>query len=65
MKTGKRIEQIREDGIDALVKKLGPDGMIRFMQQFDSGRGDYTKDRHAMLDNYTIDDIVSEIAENK
>ncbi len=61
MKTGKRIEQIREDGINALSQKLGPDGMIRFIQQFDSGRGDYTKDRHTMLDNYTIDDIVGEI----
>jgi hypothetical protein len=61
MKTRKRIEEIREDGIDALAKKLGPDGMIRFIQQFDSGRGDYTKDRHALLDNYTIDEIVAEI----
>lgn len=61
MKTGKGIEKIREEGIDALAKKLGPDGMIRFMQQFDSGRGDYTKDRHALLDSYTIDDIVGEI----
>jgi hypothetical protein len=65
MKTRKGIEQIRKDGIDALAKELGPDGMIRFIQQFDSGRGDYTKDRHALLDGYTIDDIVSEIAENK
>jgi len=61
MKTGKRIEQIRKDGMDALIKKLGPDGMIRFIQQFDSGRGDYTKDRHAVLDGYSIDDIVNEI----
>jgi hypothetical protein len=61
MKTGKRIEQIRKDGMDALIKKLGPDGMIRFIQQFDSGSGDYTKDRHAVLDGYSIDDIVNEI----
>lgn len=61
MKTRKGIEEIRKDGIDALAKKLGPDGMIRFIQQFDSGRGDYTKDRHALLDSYTIDDIVGEI----
>lgn len=61
MKTKKGIEQIREEGIEALIKKLGPDGMIRFIQQFDSGRGDYTKDRHALLDGYTIDDIVAEI----
>jgi len=61
MKTRKGIEQIREEGIDVLAKKLGPDGMIRFIQQFDSGRGDYTKDRHALLDIYTIDDIVGEM----
>jgi len=47
--------------MDALMKKPGPDGMIRFIQQFDSGSGDYTKDRHAILDRYTIDDIVNEI----
>jgi len=47
--------------MDALMKKLRPDGMIRFKQQFDSGSGDYTKDRHAILDRYTIDDIVNEI----
>ena len=61
MKTRKGIEEIRKDGIDALAKKLGPDGMIRFIQQFDSGRGDYTKERHAILDSYTIEDIVGEI----
>ena len=61
MKTKIRIENIRKDGLDALIKKLGPDGMIRFMQQFDSGRGDYTKDRHLLLDNYSIDDVIQEI----
>ena len=47
--------------MDALMKKPGPDGMIRFIKQFDSGSGDYTKDRHAILDSFTIDDIVNEI----
>lgn len=61
MKTKMKIESIRKEGLDALTKKLGPDGMIRFMQQFDSGSGDYTKDRHRLLDNYSIDDIVQEI----
>jgi hypothetical protein len=61
MKNRRGIEQIRKDGIDVLIKKLGPDGMIRFIQQFDSGRGDYTRDRHVILDSYTIEDIVNEI----
>lgn len=61
MKTTKGIDQIRKEGFDILVKKLGPDGMIRFIQQFDSGRGDYTRERHAILDHYSIDDIISEL----
>ena len=52
---------IRRLGIDALTEKLGPIGMIEFMRQFDSGYGDYTKERHAWLDNLTVEDICNEI----
>lgn len=34
--------QIRSKGIRALVEALGPVGMARFLQQFDTGSGDYT-----------------------
>ena len=52
---------IRRLGIDALTEKLGPIGMVEFMRQFDSGYGDYTKERHAWLDNLTIEDVYNEI----
>jgi len=52
---------IRRLGIDALTEKLGPIGMVEFMRQFDSGYGDYTKERHAWLDNLTMEDIINEI----
>lgn len=32
-------------GIQALKEALGPVGMARFMQQYDPGYGDYTKER--------------------
>ena len=32
---------------------LGAVGMIRFLQQFRTGDGDYSKDRHAWLDQET------------
>ena len=60
-KLTKDINAIKRLGIDALTEKLGPIGMIEFMRQFDSGYGDYTKERHAWLDNLTIDDIINEI----
>lgn len=37
--------QIRKMGLDILGKSLGPVGMVRFLQQFETGSGNYTKDR--------------------
>jgi hypothetical protein len=57
----KDMNSLRRLGIDALTEKLGPIGMVEFMRQFDSGYGDYTKDRDTWLNNLTIEDISSEI----
>ena len=43
------LEEIRQRGIRALTRELGPAGMIRFLQQFETGRGDYSIDRHQWL----------------
>lgn len=34
---------------------------IRFIQQYDSINGNYTKERHLLLDCLTIDDILADI----
>ena len=57
----KDMNSIRRLGIEALTEKLGPIGMVEFMRQFDSGYGDYTKERHIWLDNLTVEDISKEI----
>jgi hypothetical protein len=61
VKTNMKIEEIRKIGFEVLSKSLGPDGMIRFLQQFDSGSDDYTKNRYKWLRNYSIDKIYSEL----
>ncbi|MDR3284828.1 MAG: hypothetical protein LBS97_06590 [Treponema sp.] len=53
----KDMNTIRKLGIEVLTERLGPIGMIEFMHQFDSGYGDYTKERHEWLDNLSIEDI--------
>jgi hypothetical protein len=53
----KDMGTIRKLGIDALNEKLGPIGMVEFLRQFDSGYGDYTKERHKWLDGLTIEEI--------
>ncbi|WP_414563171.1 hypothetical protein [Anabaena sp. CCY 9613] len=50
-------------GIEALSKALGPAGMARFMQQFEMGSGDYTRDRDQILGNPSIDEIFADIQE--
>ena len=50
--------QIRQLGLKVLSRELGPVAMIRFLQQYEVGTGDYSKERHQWLDKITIDDIV-------
>lgn len=58
-------QQIRTAGLAALSRELGVVGMIRFMQQFEMGQGDYSKDRHKWLDQYSVADIAKMIQEKK
>jgi len=53
--------RIREQGLDALVKALGPVDMVRFLQQFELGSGDYTRDRGEWLKDITVHGAVAEI----
>jgi hypothetical protein len=49
--------QIRQLGLEILSRELGPVAMIKFLQQYEIGTGDYSRERHQWLDKITIDDI--------
>lgn len=51
------LDQIRRDGLDALRKRLGRAGMIRFLQQFETGSGDYVAERRGWVDKTSLDDL--------
>jgi hypothetical protein len=53
--------ELRRAGIEALIEALGPVGMVRFLQQFDSGHGDYTALRHALLGDPSADELMDEV----
>lgn len=59
------LEQIRTEGLKALDRHLGPDGMIRFLQQFEKGRGNYTKERHAWLKETSVDALAEKIVKQR
>jgi hypothetical protein len=54
-------EEIRQLGLTALTHSLGPVDTIRFLQQFDRGQGDYTKERNDFLDNPALDEVLQEL----
>lgn len=54
-------EEIRREGLHALRDRLGQAGMIRFLQQFEEGKGDYVKERQAWVDNTSLDEIIEAI----
>ena len=55
------LEQIRVRGLQSLSRDLGPVGLVRFLQQFETGYGDYTEERHRWLGDQTVDELVHEI----
>ena len=48
--------EIRNVGIKAVQDALGPVGMVKFMQQYDMGYGDYTKEKQEQSD-ISLDEI--------
>lgn len=58
------ISEIRKKGYDALVDALGPVDAARYIQSYDKGHGDYTRERKKWLSN-DFDYVVSEIIENR
>lgn len=53
--------ELRRAGIRALIDRLGLSGTVRFLQQFDAGYGDYTREREQWLSGLTVDDIVQDV----
>jgi hypothetical protein len=57
------LDEVRQEGLDALRERLGRADMIRFLQQFETGRGDYSQERHEWVDRLSLQEI-EDIAEN-
>ena len=53
------MREIRAAGLAAMAQSLGVTGMVRCLQQYDSGEGDYTKERK-QGEGKTIEAILAE-----
>ena len=55
------LSEINEQAIRLLVRELGAADAARFISQFTTGYGDYTKERKQLFKDLTIEDVVQEI----
>jgi hypothetical protein len=61
-RNARSLPEIRDEGFEALMERLGPADALRFMHQYDAGRGDYTKERGSWLDGTSLDEIMGGIS---
>ena len=52
---------LRKMGLEALCKSLGPLGMVRFLQHYETGAGDYTRERDSWLKDIDTEAIAIEL----
>jgi hypothetical protein len=51
------LDEVRRDGMAALEERLGRADMVRFLQQFETGNGDYARQRRDWVDRTSLEDI--------
>jgi hypothetical protein len=59
------LDEVRQEGLQALRERLGRADMIRFLQQFETGSGDYALGRHKWVDQTSLDDIERQTSANQ
>lgn len=54
------IEEITQEAIRLLSRELGVADTMRFLSQFITRSGEYTKDRHALLGDPSVEELFAE-----
>lgn len=57
--------QLQQQVFQLLSQELGVSNFIRFIQHYEQGSGDYTRDRESWQSGYTVDSLANAIAEWK
>ena len=55
------LAEITQTALKVLYREIGVVNTVRFINQFTTGYGDYTKERDQLYAHLTLDDLVTEI----
>lgn len=61
----KPLSEITSQAIRVLCREIGAVNTARFLNQFSTGSGDYTKDRDAWIGDPTVEELLSEMKQAK
>ncbi len=53
------ITEITHQAITLLTREMGVADTLRFLSQFNTGMGNYTEERDALIGDLTLDEIVA------
>ncbi len=59
------LAELTRRAVAILTRELGPAETLRFLDQFGTGRGDYTAERDQLLAGLTLDQVVADITRRK
>jgi uncharacterized protein YciU (UPF0263 family) len=59
------LSEVRLAGLEILARELGPADYLRFLQQFEAGRGDYTAERQSWIDEVESDTLLNWLRERR
>jgi hypothetical protein len=55
------LAEITQTALKVLYREIGVVNTVRFINQFTTGYGNYTKEREQLFAHLTLDDLVTEI----
>ncbi|HET7229758.1 MAG TPA: hypothetical protein VFJ16_07145 [Longimicrobium sp.] len=55
------LAEVTENAIHLLAREMGVVNTIRFLNQFVTGKGNYTQERDALFQGLSLDEILSDI----
>ncbi len=61
----KPLIEINQQAIQVLYRELGVVDAVRFLRQFTTGYGDYTKERDELFADKNLEEILAEMAQQK
>ncbi len=59
------LAEVNKEALRVPYKEIGIVNTVRFMNQFTTGFGDYTKEREQLFAGMTLDDILAEIKQKQ